>query len=185
MCHGLRPHTRLCKPAHPSSNLVWHLQYVNPQTANSRQEDTDHTMQVCWSIPCITKDVVQTRCLINNYINYTGTAEWSMNKLNTLWIFTKDLFNIKLILTISDQIHKCHTRISFVSLQIVKTQTSLWTCAVLLQLSLYAEFLCLYMQCANSIESIQTMQMWMLVEPFAVVNVWSTIFAVVFSAIKA
>ena len=36
--------------------LVWHLQYVNPQTANSRQEDTDHTMQVCRSIPCITKD---------------------------------------------------------------------------------------------------------------------------------
>ena len=113
------------------------------------------------------KMLAQTRCLINNYINYTGTAEWSMNKLNTLWIFTKDLFNIKPILTISDQIHKCHTRISFVSLQIVKTQTSLWTCAVLLQLSLYAEFLCLYMQCANSIESIQTMQMCKLVEPFA------------------
>ena len=37
--------------------LVWHLQYVNPQTANIRQEDTDHTMQVCMSIPCITKDV--------------------------------------------------------------------------------------------------------------------------------
>ena len=37
--------------------LVWHLQYVNPQNANSRQEDTDHTMQVCRSFSCITKDV--------------------------------------------------------------------------------------------------------------------------------
>ena len=37
--------------------FVWHLQYVNPQTANSRQEDTNHTMQVCRFIPYITKDV--------------------------------------------------------------------------------------------------------------------------------
>ena len=37
--------------------LVWDLQYVNPKTANIRQEDTDHIMQVYKSIPCITKDV--------------------------------------------------------------------------------------------------------------------------------
>ena len=37
--------------------LVWHLQYENPQTENSRQEKTDHTIQVCGSIPCITIDV--------------------------------------------------------------------------------------------------------------------------------
>ena len=37
--------------------LAWRLQYVNPQTANSRQEDKDHTKQICMSIPFITKDV--------------------------------------------------------------------------------------------------------------------------------
>ena len=125
MCHGLRLHKDFANPHSLVQVLVWHMQYVNPQTANSRQEDTDHTMQVCRSIPCIIKDVSTNTCLINNYINYTGIAEWSMNKLNTLWIFTKDLYNIKPILTISDQIHKCHIRIRSVSLQIVKTQTSL------------------------------------------------------------
>ena len=48
--------------------LVWHLQYANSQTANSRQEDTDHNMQVCRLIPCITKDVST---------NTAGVVGWS------------------------------------------------------------------------------------------------------------
>ena len=57
----------LANPHSPVQVLVWHLQYVNPQTLNSRQEDTDHTMQVCRSIPCITNDV-STNTEFNQYM---------------------------------------------------------------------------------------------------------------------